>query len=145
MSHSFCSVSYGLSLFAKVFAQHAQIQELSSGGPGPTFFRGGSNCFRGGGGGGGGGGSFCLISIETHVTCDFPGGGGVWTPCPSLLIRPCNIRLAWNMDTLTLCMMGKFFFVSSDYISKFSLRSTIRVSVSLDTDQEQHSGSKLFG
>ena len=21
-----------------------------------------------------------LISIETHITCDFPGGGGVWTP-----------------------------------------------------------------
>ena len=24
-----------------------------------------------------------LLSIETHITCDFPGwGGGVWTPYP---------------------------------------------------------------
>ena len=38
---------------------------------GPTFSRGG------------GGGSNCLFPIETHITCDFPGGGGgVRTPCP---------------------------------------------------------------
>ena len=24
----------------------------------------------------GGGGSNCLFPIETHITCDFPGGGG---------------------------------------------------------------------
>ena len=41
----------------------------------------GSNIFQGGGGGGptfsrGGGGSNCLFPIETHLTCDFPGGGG---------------------------------------------------------------------
>ena len=35
---------------------------------GPTFSRGG------------GGGSNCLFPIETHITCDFP--GGVRTPCP---------------------------------------------------------------
>ena len=29
-----------------------------------------------------GGGSNCLFPIETHITCDFPGGGGVLTPCP---------------------------------------------------------------
>ena len=33
------------------------------------------------------GGSNCLFPIETHITCNFPGGGGVWTPCPPLLIR----------------------------------------------------------
>ena len=35
-----------------------------------------------GGGGGGGGPTFsnCLFPIETHITCDFP--GGVRTPCP---------------------------------------------------------------
>ena len=38
---------------------------------------GGSNVFQGGGGGGG---SNCLFPIETHITCDFP--GGVRTPCP---------------------------------------------------------------
>ena len=26
------------------------------------------------------GGSNCLVPIETHITCDFP--GGVRTPCP---------------------------------------------------------------
>ena len=38
------------------------------GGGGPTFSRGG-------------GGSNCLFFIETHISCDFP-GGGVQTPCP---------------------------------------------------------------
>ena len=41
---------------------------------GPTFSKGG-----------GGGGSNCLFPIETHITCDFP--GGVRTPCPPLWIR----------------------------------------------------------
>ena len=35
---------------------------------GPTFFQGGSNFFQEG--------SNCLFPIETHKTCDFPGGGG---------------------------------------------------------------------
>ena len=42
---------------------------------GPTFSRGEGNFFHGGGGGGGGGVQW-VISIETHITCDFPGGGG---------------------------------------------------------------------
>ena len=46
--------------------------------------RGGSTfIFQGGGGPtfpGGGWGSNCLFPIETHITCDFP--GGVRTPCP---------------------------------------------------------------
>ena len=33
---------------------------------------------------GGGGGIQMLTSIETHITCDFPGGGGVRTPYPPL-------------------------------------------------------------
>ena len=41
-------------------------------------FRGGSNFFKGRGQlfpwGGGGGGVRWEISIETHITCDFPGG-----------------------------------------------------------------------
>ena len=39
---------------------------------GPSFFRGGggSNFFQGGGG------FNCLFPIETHITCDFTGGGG---------------------------------------------------------------------
>ena len=38
------------------------------------------------GGGGGGGGSNCLFPIETHITCDFSGGGG-GPPVPTLWIR----------------------------------------------------------
>ena len=37
---------------------------------GVRHFPGGSNFFQGGGG------SNCLFPIETHITCDFPGGGG---------------------------------------------------------------------
>ena len=39
---------------------------------GPTFSRGEGNFFHGGGGGG----VQWVISIETHITCDFTGGGG---------------------------------------------------------------------
>ena len=50
-------------------------------------FRRGFQIFPVGGGqlfpGGGGVGSNCLFPIETHITCDFP-GGGVRTPCPPL-------------------------------------------------------------
>ena len=41
---------------------------------GVQHFPGGSNFFQGW--------SNCLFPIETHITCDFPGGGGVRTPCP---------------------------------------------------------------
>ena len=34
---------------------------------GSNIFQGGSNFFQGG--------SNCLFPIETHITCDFPGGG----------------------------------------------------------------------
>ena len=43
------------------------------------FARGGVQLFPGG--------SNCLFPIETHITCDFPGGVG--TPCPPLWIRTC--------------------------------------------------------
>ena len=44
-------------------------------------FSRGSNIFQGGGGVQlFPGGSNCLFPIETHITCDFP--GGVRTPCP---------------------------------------------------------------
>ena len=58
---------------------------------GSNIFQGGSNFFGGGGGGGGGGGVqlFIVFPIETHITCHFPGGRGVRTPCPPLWIRTC--------------------------------------------------------
>ena len=49
---------------------------------GVQLFSGGSNFFPGGGG------SDCLFPIETHITCDFPGGSGPPVP-PSLWIRTC--------------------------------------------------------
>ena len=46
---------------------------------GPTFSRGG-------------GGVQMLISIETHITCDFPGlGGGGVRPLTPLWIRTCTL------------------------------------------------------
>ena len=42
---------------------------------GPTFSRGEGNFFHGGG-------VQWVISIETHITCDFPGGGAGRTPYP---------------------------------------------------------------
>ena len=44
------------------------------------FTRGGSNFFQGG--------SNCLLPLETHITCDFPGGSG--PPVPPLWIRTCT-------------------------------------------------------
>ena len=48
------------------FSRFQRGSNIFQGGGGPTFSRGGSNC---------------LFPIETHITCDFP-GGGVRTPCP---------------------------------------------------------------
>ena len=61
-----------------------EIYHFSRDRGGPTFSRGGSNFFQGGGGGV----SNSLFPKETHITCDFPGGGR--TPCPPpLWIRTC--------------------------------------------------------
>ena len=52
---------------------------------GPTFSR------VGWGGGGGGGGVQMLISIKTHITCDFP--GEVRTPYP-----PSGYHMSFKYD-----------------------------------------------
>ena len=76
------------------FQRGSNIFKGGGGGEGgPTFsrgvqhFQGGSwvQHFQGGGptfsgGGGGGRGSNCLFPIETHITCDFPGGYGPPVP-----------------------------------------------------------------
>ena len=54
----------------KLFQHHARIQKIYH----FSRFQRGSNIFQGG--------SNCLFPIETHVTCDFP--GGVRTPSPPL-------------------------------------------------------------
>ena len=50
---------------------------------GVQHFPGGSNFFQGGG-------SNCLFPIETHITCDFPGGSG--PPVP-----PFDPHLSYNL------------------------------------------------
>ena len=60
-----------------IFQVPEGVQHLpGGGGGGPTFSRGG--------------GSNCLYPIETHITCDFPGGSGPPDPPldPHLLSRP---------------------------------------------------------
>ena len=52
---------------------------------GPTFSRGGGPTFSRGG-------SNCLFPIETHKTCDYPGGGGP-DPLSPLWIRTCNVSV----------------------------------------------------
>ena len=49
---------------------------------GSNFFKGEGNFFHGGGGG-----VQWVISIETHITCDFPGGAD---PISPLWIRTCD-------------------------------------------------------
>ena len=63
---------------------------------GPTFSRGGggSNFFEGGG-------SNCLFPIETHITCDFPGGGGSGPPVP-----PLDPHLQFSMPAHYLCVQN---------------------------------------
>ena len=54
---------------------------------------------------GGGGGDQMLISIETHITYDFPGGGGGWDPLsPSMdpHIRFHNLFLLFQKKTLAV-------------------------------------------
>ena len=49
---------------------------------GVQHFPGGSNFYQRGGG------SNCFFPIETHITCDFPGGGRGRTPCPPPPLDP---------------------------------------------------------
>ena len=74
----------------------------------PSFFKvpEGVQHFPGGGGGGvqlfpggGGGGVYLLIPIETHITCDFP--GGVRTPVP-----PSGSALALHNAIYQKCFCG---------------------------------------
>ena len=62
---------------------------------GPTFSRGG-------------GGSNCLFPIETHITCDFPGGSG--PPVPPLDPHLAAIYLASQSenDAITSCTCACF-------------------------------------
>ena len=69
----------------------------------------GSNIFQGGGVQlfTGGGGSNCFFPIETHITCDFP--GGVRTPVPpsgSALVTG-RVPKDWNDAIFYVCPLFK--------------------------------------
>ena len=70
---------------------------------GVQLFQGGRATFSMEGGGGGGGGVQWVISIETHITCDFPGGGGR-TPYPPLdpHMRFHNLFFLFQKETLAV-------------------------------------------
>ena len=63
-------------------AFHARIQGFRQGGPGQSDKKRGGTTFSRGGG------SNCLYPIETHITCEFPGGPDPLTP---LWIRTCYL------------------------------------------------------
>ena len=61
--------------------------------------------FPGGGGQlfpGSGGGVQMLISIETHITCDFPGGSGPPIPLLDLHMRFHNLFFLFQKETLAV-------------------------------------------
>ena len=64
------------------FLRFKRIETFIGGGGDATFYY--YYFFFFWGGVGGGGGVQILISIETYITCDFSGGGGVRTTYPSL-------------------------------------------------------------
>ena len=78
-----------------------------------SMFKRGSNIFQGGGVQLFSGGSNCLFPIETHITCDFP-GGGVWIPCPpsgsALELCPEAILHRSKALAFTFIMILIFFF-----------------------------------
>ena len=102
-----------LSLFTEVkwsISKKSIIFQGSRGGP--KISRGRSNFFRVG--------SICLFPIETHITCDFPGGSGPPVP-PPLWIRTClyiwvklylPIKYQYKLRNVVPVSPG-FYFVSS--------------------------------
>ena len=73
-----------------------EICHFQSSRGGPTF-SGGSNFFQGGG-------SNCLFPIETHITCDFPGGGGGRPPVP-----PSGSALEQSYTCIVLLLSFQFY------------------------------------
>ena len=54
--------------------------------------------FPGGGGGGGPTFSSCLFPIETHITCDFPGGSGPPVPPSGSALATCLLYCASDIS-----------------------------------------------
>ena len=66
-------------IFRSQTVNFKEIYDFSRFQRGSNIFQGGVLLFPGG--------SICLFSIETNITCDFP-GGGVRTPCPPPPLDP---------------------------------------------------------
>ena len=72
-----------------------EIYHLSRFRRGSNIFRGGSNFFQGG--------SNCLFPIETHITCNFPGGVRTPYPRPSgSALDKCQQNIPTSMGTFAL-------------------------------------------
>ena len=93
-----------LSLFSEVKWSISNKSIIFQGSRGGPTFSMRVQLFPGGGGGGGGGGSNCLFPIETHMTCDFPGGSGPPVP-PSGSALVINIKMSTIVGILTLVSM----------------------------------------
>ena len=97
-------------------------------------FQRGSNIFQGGGGGptfSRGGGSNCLFPIETHITCDFPGGSGPPVPAPPLggshlYIATLSRRLGKPSAVVMDVTLGSFFFKPEKNLEFFRLKNDPR-------------------
>ena len=95
-------------------------------------FQRGSNIFQGGPTFSRGGVSNCLFPIETHITCDLPGGGGVRTLCSpsgSALVHSSVIFLV-GQDTLSLSLdprMSTIFCRNSLENEKFNNASKVEM------------------
>ena len=94
-------------------------------------FQSGSNIFQGGPtfSRGGGGRSNCLFPIETHITCDFPGGSGPPVP-PPLWIRTC-----WFSSAVL-----SFQYLSSDDVYNTTTQSD-SIANGVKTELEEGAGS----
>ena len=77
----FLVVFLGLSLFYRSQMVNFKESIIFQGSRGGQHFPGGVQLFPGG--------SNCLFPIETHITCDFPGGGG-----PDCLSSPLDPHLS---------------------------------------------------
>ena len=59
----------------------------------------------------GGEGPIAYSLLETHITCDFPGGGGVRNPCPPLWIRTLSTTyyMFWLRNAIIILFTTHFY------------------------------------
>ena len=107
--------------FKEIFKVPEGVQHFPGGG-GSNFFQGGSNC---------------LFPIETHITCDFP--GGVRTPCPpsgpaldisssQCLGLVCDCGISWS-NSLAFVTKPVFFSITDHIVHTVSDQAKVLFSI----------------